>query len=89
MVVFYKQFINFGQRTLVFMQTLTENLYSENLANNASVCHRLIDDGKEEECKEAMLADLFLWAGQLSLVEIDSDGLINLCDIDKARDSGP
>ncbi len=71
------------------MQTLTENLYSENLDNNACVCHRLIDDDKEEECKEAMLADLFLWLRQLSLVEIDMGGLIKVCDIDKARDSGP
>ena len=64
-------------------------MYKRQLDNSACVCHRLIDDDKEEECKEAMLADLFLWARQLSLVEIDSDGLINVCDIDKARDSGP
>ena len=35
------------------------------------------------------MANLFLWLRQLSLVEIDRDGLIKVCGIDKARDSGP
>ncbi|MEM7366299.1 MAG: TMEM143 family protein [Pseudomonadota bacterium] len=118
----YRQFSNFRHRKLVFMQTLTENLYFKNLDNNAGVFHRLIDDAEEEECKEAMLAYLFLWQHpdqatdsdrldtmieqwfqqhwqceldfevddalaklrQLSLVEVDKDGLIKVCDIDKA-----
>lgn len=56
----WKQFVNFKNRKLTFMQTLTENLYFKNLDNNAGVFHRLIDDAEEEECKEAILAYYFL-----------------------------
>jgi len=56
----WKQFMNFKNRKLKFMQTLTENLYFKNLDNNAGVFHRLVDDAEEEECKEAMLGYYFL-----------------------------
>lgn len=56
----WKQFVNFKNRKLTFMQTLTESLYFRNLDNNAGVFHRLIDDAEEEECKEAILAYYFL-----------------------------
>ena len=56
----WKQFTNFKNRKLTFMQALTENLYFKNLDNNAGVFHRLVDDAEEEECKEAMLAYYFL-----------------------------
>ncbi len=52
----WKQFSNFRNRKLLFMQSLTQNLYFKNLDNNAGVFHRLIDDAEEEECKEAILA---------------------------------
>ena len=118
----YRQFSNFKHRKLLFMQTLTENLYFKNLDNNAGVFHRLIDDAEEEECKEAMLAYLFLWRHQdqatnsdeldrmierwfrehwqceldfevddalrklrqLSLVEVNSDGVLQVCGIEQA-----
>lgn len=56
----WKQFSNFKNRKLQFVQTLTKNLYFKNLDNNAGVFHRLIDDAEEEECKEAFLAYYFL-----------------------------
>ncbi|MBQ74701.1 MAG: hypothetical protein CMQ20_06705 [Gammaproteobacteria bacterium] len=56
----WKQFINFKNRKLTFMQSLTESLYFKNLDNNAGVFHRLIDDAEEEECKEAILGYYFL-----------------------------
>ncbi|MBT4161378.1 MAG: DUF3754 domain-containing protein [Gammaproteobacteria bacterium] len=56
----WKQFSNFRNRKLLFMQSLTQNLYFKNLDNNAGVFHRLIDDAEEEECKEAILAYYFL-----------------------------
>ena len=56
----WKQFMNFKNRKLMFMQSLTENLYFKSLDNNAGVFHRLIDDAEEEECKEAILAYYFL-----------------------------
>jgi hypothetical protein len=60
----FKQFSNFKNRKLAFMQTLTENLYFKNLDNNAGVFHRLIDEAEEEECKEAFLAYYFLLVKQ-------------------------
>jgi hypothetical protein len=59
----WKQFSNFKNRKLQFLQSLTENLYFKNLDNNAGVFHRLVDDAEEEECKEAMLAYFFLLTG--------------------------
>ncbi len=56
----WKQFSNFKNRKLLFMQSLTQNLYFKNLDNNAGVFHRLVDDAEEEECKEAILAYYFL-----------------------------
>jgi hypothetical protein len=60
----WKQFSNFKNRKLLFMQSLTQNLYFKNLDNNAGVFHRLIDDAEEEECKEAILAYFFLMMEQ-------------------------
>lgn len=56
----WKQFSNFKNRKLRFVQSLTQNLYFKNLDNNAGVFHRLADDAEEEECKEAILAYYFL-----------------------------
>jgi hypothetical protein len=56
----WKQFSNFKNRKLRFLQSLTQNLYFKNLDNNAGVFHRLVDDAEEEECKEAFLAYGFL-----------------------------
>ena len=56
----WKQFSNFKNRKIRFMQALTQNLYFKNLDNNAGVFHRLADDAEEEECKEALLAYYFL-----------------------------
>ena len=60
----FKQFSDFRNRKLAFMQTLTENLYFKNLDNNAAVFHRLIDEAEEEECKEAFFAYYFLLVKQ-------------------------
>lgn len=68
----WKQFVNFKNRKLTFMQALTENLYFKNLDNNAGVFHRLVDDAEEEECKEAILAYYFLMRhGAESDTELD------------------
>lgn len=67
----WKQFSNFKNRKLLFMQSLTQNLYFKNLDNNAGVFHRLIDDAEEEECKEAILAYYFLLT-QDSLIESEA-----------------
>lgn len=70
---FWKQFNNFKNRKLRFIQTLTQNLYFKNLDNNAGVFHRLLDEAEEEEGKEALLAYAFLLQADraLSLEELD------------------
>ena len=70
----WKQFSNFKNRKLRFMQTLTQNLYFKNLDNNAGVFHRLADDAEEEECKEAILAYYFLLLSEqpLSRAQLDN-----------------
>lgn len=69
----WKQFNNFKNRKLRFMQALTQNLYFKNLDNNAGVFHRLSNEAEEEECKEAILAYYFLLTSQkpLSRKELD------------------
>ncbi|MGH1370927.1 MAG: TMEM143 family protein [Cellvibrionaceae bacterium] len=71
---FWKQFNNFKNRKLRFIQTLTQNLYFKNLDNNAGVFHRLLDEAEEEEGKEALLAYAFLLQADrsLSLLELDT-----------------
>jgi hypothetical protein len=72
----WKQFSNFRNRKLEFMQSLTQNLYFKNLDNNAGVFHRLVDDAEEEECKEAMLAYYFLLAEGSATDEEDLDSQV-------------
>ena len=69
----WKQFSNFKNRKLRFMQSLTQNLYFKNLDNNAGVFHRLANDAEEEEGKEALLAYYFLLTSKplLSKSELD------------------
>lgn len=69
----WKQFSNFKNRKLRFMQTLIQNLYFKNLDNNAGVFHHIANDAEEEECKEAILAYYFLLTSErpLSRTELD------------------
>lgn len=85
----WKQFSNFKNRKLKFMQELTKNLYFRNLDNNAGVFHRLANDAEDEECKEAMLAYYFLLTSDRPLSEAELDRGIEHwiaanyhCDID-------
>ncbi len=72
----WKQFNNFKNRKLRFMQALTQNLYFKNLDNNAGVFYRLANDAEEEECKEAILAYYFLLISQRPLSRHELDGMI-------------
>lgn len=67
----WKQYSNFKNRKLLFMQSLTRSLYFKNLDNNAGVFYRLVDEAEEEECKEAMLAYYFLLQGALDKHDLD------------------
>ena len=63
----WKQFNNFKNRKIRFMQALTQNLYFKNLDNNAGVFHRLANDAEEEENKEALLAYYFLLSNEQTM----------------------
>jgi len=69
----WKQFSNFKNRKLRFMETLTRNLYFKNLDNNAGVFHRLANDAEEEESKEAILAYYFLLTSESALSKVELD----------------
>ena len=69
----WKQFSNFKNRKIRFMQALTQNLYFKNLDNNAGVFHRLINDAEAEESKEALLAYYFLLTSQVALTQAELD----------------
>jgi len=69
----WKQFSNFKNRKLRFMQALTQNLYFKNLDNNAGVFHRLANDAEEEESKEAILAYYFLLVSPEPLTKAELD----------------
>lgn len=69
----WKQFSNFKNRKLRFMQALTQNLYFKNLDNNAGVFHRLVNDANEEESKEAILAYYFLLQSPAALTRAALD----------------
>lgn len=56
----WRQVTKFKNRKIRFMKTLSENLYFKNLDNGAGVFHRLLDAAEEEECKEVLLAYVFL-----------------------------
>ncbi|MBT8435365.1 MAG: DUF3754 domain-containing protein [Gammaproteobacteria bacterium] len=72
----WKQFNNFKNRKIRFMQALTQNLYFKNLDNNAGVFYRLANDAEEEESKEAILAYYFLLVSPESLTRSDLDRAI-------------
>ena len=72
----WKQFNNFKNRKLRFMQALTQNLYFKNLDNNAGVFHRLANDAEEEECKEAVLAYYFLLTSKTAMTRVELDRAI-------------
>lgn len=72
----WKQFSNFKNRKLRFMQALTQNLYFKNLDNNAGVFHRLANDAEEEESKEAILAYYFLLTAEQRLSKSELDRAI-------------
>ena len=79
----WKQFNNFNNRKIRFMQALTQNLYFKNLDNNAGVFHRLANDAEEEECKEAILAYYFLLSSEQAISPEELDKKIEQWLTDK------
>ncbi len=79
----WKQFNKFKNRKLLFMQTLTQNLYFKNLDNNAGVFHRIVNDAEEEEGKEAILAYYFLLVNEQPISRKELDHVIEHWMADK------
>ena len=59
-----------------YMATLAKNLYFYNLDNNAGVLSYMIDTAEAEECKEALLAYLFVSGSERPLDRKELDSLI-------------
>lgn len=70
---FWKQFSVFNHKKIKFMQSLSESLYYKALDNNMGVFHYLIDNAKESEGKELILAWTFMQKlGCATAAELDS-----------------
>jgi hypothetical protein len=69
----WRQFTKFKNRKILFMKSLSENLYFRNLDNDAGVFHHLLDAAEEAEVKEAVLAYHFIRTapGPLAPAELD------------------
>lgn len=72
----WKQWNNYKNRKIRFMQILSNNLYFRNQANNLGVFHRLIYTAEAEEFKEAVLAYFFLWQTPDGLTATQLDQVI-------------
>jgi hypothetical protein len=69
----WRQLTKFNNRKILFMKSLSENLYFRNLDNDAGVFHHLLDAAEEAEAKEAVLAYHFIRTapGPLAPAELD------------------
>lgn len=74
----YRQYSGYQSTKQNYRHLLTQNLYYQNLDNNAGVLTRLLDAAEEQECREAILAYYFLWqqAGGTGWVPADLDDAI-------------
>jgi hypothetical protein len=57
----YKQYYAFQTSRQHYSHRLTESLYYQNLDSNGGVLYRLLDEGEEQDCREAYLAYYHLW----------------------------
>jgi len=62
-VTFYsvKYFLSYSRTSRDHQNQLTNNLYFRNLGNNSSVLFRILEDAKEQELRETLLAYFLLW----------------------------
>lgn len=57
----FRSFYGYRQTKQRYHLALTQMLYFQNLDTNAGVLYRLLDDGEEQDCREAILAYYYLW----------------------------
>lgn len=53
--LFFKQYTSVKNKRIGFLKEVSEHLFFRNIAMNKSVIDGVIDDGEEEDCKEALL----------------------------------
>jgi hypothetical protein len=56
-----QSFLGYRRTKAAYVYSMTQQLYYQNLDNNAGAFGRLIDEAEDEETKEAILAYFFLW----------------------------
>ncbi len=71
-----KQYLNYKNKWVEFLNDVTQTLFFRNISVNASVFQTLIDDAEEEECKEAILAYYHLLTAPEGLTKPDLDARI-------------
>jgi hypothetical protein len=57
----YKQWYGYAATKQAYRLQLAQSLYFQNLDNNAGALNQLLDEKKEQECREAILAYYYLW----------------------------
>lgn len=69
-----KQYLNYKNKWVEFLNDVTQTLFFRSISVNASVFQTLIDDAEEEECKEAILAyyHLLTTPGGIAKPELDA-----------------
>jgi hypothetical protein len=58
-----QSFLGYKRTKAQYAYSLTQQLYYQNLDNNAGVFCRVIDDAEDAQTKESILAYYFLWRG--------------------------
>lgn len=62
--LFFKQYTAVKNKRISFLKEVSEHLFFRNIAMNKAVLDRVIDDGEEEDCKEAVLIFYHLLANR-------------------------
>jgi hypothetical protein len=57
----YKSYYSFTVKKQAYSLKLTRSLYYQTLDSNAGVLYRLLDEGEEQDAREAILAYYYLW----------------------------
>jgi hypothetical protein len=74
----YKQWYGYSATKQAYSLRLAQSLYFQNLDNNAGALNQLLEEKKEQECRETILAYYYLWrhAGEQGWTSGDLDGYL-------------
>ena len=71
-----KQYMNYKNKWVEFLNDVTQTLFFRNISVNASVFQTLIDSAEEEECKEAILTYYHLLTCEEGMTKPELDAYI-------------